>query len=156
MSSTTTERLQEALQAGAQRRPASAGDAHPFLKWPEEGPVHVEGCVNEVWTGEHGDVVTMHVADCSGGVVAVSGSGEDQVETVVEPGATVNIGFDLVQLRDRITRQHVGKSFLVAFTGWQQLKGGKAMRLFEVFDLLPDDPRQLATELESEQDELNF
>lgn len=131
-------RTDELKRGGATDRTGSGGGV-PFVKWDEDY-AWVEGDVKNVWTGQYGDSATMEVTNVSPGL-RFKGKDEDgrEVQGAVKVGDEINVGLNSAALEGTITKDDQGKSFHVAFEGWQEPKrvGANRYRVFTVLDITP-------------------
>ncbi len=114
------------------------GDRAPFVKWSKEGGEHLIVEVLSTWNGKYGPVARAKVREAEN-VLAVTGSGEDRVETSPSPGEEVNIALNLAMLA-KIDEGHVGKSLKIANKGWGETEEGKPYRDLRVSLWQWEDP----------------
>ena len=124
MSRTDELRIAGASERGVERESnggvTTVGDT-PFVKWPQDDYAWVEGTVLEIWEGQYGENVKLSIID--------SGPEDGPL-----PGSTVNVGLNSAALRDKVTKEDLGKGVHIAFCGWKESCGGNRYRLFTVIE----------------------
>jgi len=128
-------RTDDLRHSGASERGGGAGGGAPFVKWGDDY-TWLEGEVTGSFTTKYGLAVTLKVVAVSENGVDTQGMDEDgnRYEGVVTVGQSVNIGTQSATLKDKIVAEDVGKTFHVAFEGWDEGKQNR-YRCFTVIDL---------------------
>lgn len=127
-------RTEDLRQGGGRERGGSGGGA-PFVKWGDEY-AWFEGRVVSTFETKYGLAAVMEISDIGGGMLRAEGKDEDgeDVSTTVTPGKEVAVGTQAATLQGKIEKDDIGKSFHVAFEGWEQGKQNK-YRVFTVIEL---------------------
>lgn len=123
------------LRQGGGRERGGSGGGSPFVKWGENY-AWLEGRVTGAFETQYGLAVVLKITDVGGDMLRAEGKDEDgeDISTTVTPGKEVAIGTQSATLREKIVAEDVGKSFHVAFEGWEQGKQNK-YRIFTVIEL---------------------
>jgi hypothetical protein len=133
-------RTQE-LQGRARERKSSGGGGTPFVRWADSY-AWVEGKMVGSFDTKYGLAATIEVTNTGGSPLSALGKDEEgnDFTVKVEPGIRVNIGTGAALLSGTITKEDEGKSFHVAFEGWEKPKGKNQYRIFKVFDMSDREP----------------
>jgi len=131
-----TTRTEELEQGGARR--IGGGGSSPFIKWGDSYGF-VEGSLEEIWEGKHGDVATIEVAAADGELYGQEGQGQPPVDVV--PGMRVNVGLNYAALNG-VTDDLVGSVVHVAFVQWAETKEGQQYREFRVYEVKPGEEKE--------------
>ena len=133
-------RTDDIRQQGGKERGGMAGGS-PFVKWGDDY-VWLEGRIDGTFNTKYGLAATMMISAVhDGGLIAAGKNeeGEDYTATV-NPGELVNVGLASAALQGKIEEGDVGKSFHIAFEGWEHPKGGNRYRVFAVIELTERAP----------------
>ena len=143
-------RTDDLRAGGASERAGSGGSGGaPFVKWGDDYG-WVEGKITGTFKTKYGLAGTMMVGSvCDGGLETQGVDDEgNRFQGTVRVGANVNIGLGMATLEDKITQEDKGKSFHVAFEGWEHPQGGSRYRIFTVVEL-EERPQRSAEGLET-------
>lgn len=134
-----TSRTEEARKGGQERGGSSGGGA-PFVRWGEKY-AWLEGKMTGSFETKYGLAATLEVTALGGAPLEFQGKDEEGTEYSgrLEVGKEVNVGTQAATLKDKITKDDVGKSFHVAFEGWEQGKQNK-YRVFVVVEITERAP----------------
>lgn len=139
-----TSRTEELRTKGGSERGGSGGGGSPFVRWGDDYG-WLEGKMTGSFDTKYGLAVTLKVTRvCEAGLES-QGRNEDGKDytDAVRVGEEVNIGTQPTTLREKITKEDVGKTFHVAFEGWEQGKQNK-YRVFTVIELTEARPAPAA------------
>lgn len=128
-------RTDDLRASGASERGGSVSGA-PFVKWGDDYS-WLEGEVIGTFKTKYGLAATFRVTSVSDYGLNTQGRDEEgnNFQDSVRSGEEVNVGMGSATLQDKITEEDVGKSFHIAFEGWEAPKGGNRYRCFAVVEL---------------------
>ena len=121
-------------QGGGRERGGSGGG--PFVRWGDSY-AWFEGLVSGTFKTKYGLAASMKVTAVSDHGLIAQGKNEDGAiyTDTVDAGDEVSLGLNSATLDGKITENDVGKTFHVAFEGWEEPKGGNRYRAFTVIEL---------------------
>lgn len=137
------------LRAGGSSERGGSVSGAPFVKWSDDYS-WLEGEVMGTFKTKYGLAATFSVQRVSDNGLNTQGRDEDgnNLSGSVRSGEEVNVGMGSATLEGKITEVDVGKSFHVAFEGWEAPKGGNRYRCFAVVELT-ERPQRSSEGLES-------
>lgn len=134
-------RTDELRHGGGRERGGGGGGGTPFVKWGD-AYTWIEGKITGTFTTKYGLTATFAVTGVHENGVTAAGRDEEgeKFSVNVEAGMEVNVGLSSAALQDLIEEGDVGKSFHVAFEGWEEGKAsGNRYRVFAVIELTDRD-----------------
>ena len=128
-------RTDEIRGKGKERAGSGGSGGAPFVRWGDSY-AWIEGQVTGSFETKYGLAATLKVSATGGATLEVQGQDEDgnKYDGQLKVGQEVNVGTQSATLAGKITKDDVGKSFHVAFEGWEQGKQNK-YRVFVVVEI---------------------
>lgn len=121
---------------GEGRERGGSGGGSPFVRWGDDY-TWLEGRMVGSFQTKYGLAVTLEVSAVHDGGLEAQGRDDDgeNYTTAVRSGMKVNVGTQSAALAGKITEEDGGKSFHIAFEGWEHPQGGNRYRVFTVIEL---------------------